>query len=224
MKRLVVILGMVVALVGFMTAGIALAITYNGALYEPTGPSDIWNTYAENPSLGTPSGTPTATFQVSSINFNQSAPTSYGQWLNNSFTVVTEPSSNWIQNTPFYTPVTNGSPYQGTFFQFTWTETFSTSVLRNITLFHDDGAYLAMDGGMLIDSSAPTTAIPSYYTGIISAGVHNFVLNYGGVNGFPEVLQYSASTSPVPLPPSALLLGSGLLGVGLLRWRRKNQV
>jgi hypothetical protein len=28
---------------------------------------------------------------------------------------------------------------------------------------------------------------------------------------------------PVPLPPSVLLLGSGLLGVGLLRFRRKNR-
>jgi hypothetical protein len=33
-----------------------------------------------------------------------------------------------------------------------------------------------------------------------------------------------ASTAVVPLPPSALLLGSGLLGLGILPWRKKSKV
>jgi hypothetical protein len=32
---------------------------------------------------------------------------------------------------------------------------------------------------------------------------------------------FASGVTPVPLPPSALLLGSGLIGLGLLGWRRK---
>ena len=28
--------------------------------------------------------------------------------------------------------------------------------------------------------------------------------------------------APVPIPPSALLLGSGILGMGLMGWRRRS--
>jgi hypothetical protein len=41
--------------------------------------------------------------------------------------------------------------------------------------------------------------------------VYNFASGHGALIG----------DAPVPLPPSALLLGSGLLGLGLLGWRRK---
>jgi hypothetical protein len=224
MKRLAVILVTVVALVGFMTAGSALAITYNGALWDPDYAGNPgWNANANNPSLGAPLDPATATFTVGSINFSFGPPEgeTYGAWLAG-FTAVSEPSLGWIATTPFYTPSTNQSPYLGTFFQFTWQETFSTDVLLAISLTHDDGAYLIMDGTtVLINSSAPTTVITDTFSGLIAVGLHTFELNYGGVNGFPEVLPYSASTTPVPLPPSALLLGSGLLGLVGLGWRRR---
>lgn len=230
MKRLVVILVTVVALVGFMTAGSALADTYYGALWDPNYSGiTSWNVNADNPSLGAPStispptpDTPTATFTVPSINFSSSTPETYGAWLNNTFAVGSEPSANWIQNTQFYT-VSGDAPYVGTFFQFTWEETFITDVLLTIALTHDDGAYLTMDGGVLINSSPPTVAITNTFSGIISAGTHNFVLNYGGVNGFPEVLIYSQSAESIPLPPTALLLGTGLLGLAGLGYRRKRK-
>ena len=36
--------------------------------------------------------------------------------------------------------------------------------------------------------------------------------------------QWGTEYTPVPLPPSVLLLGSGLLGMGLLGWRRKTKL
>jgi hypothetical protein len=231
MKRLAVILVTVVALMGFMTAGSALATTYNGALWDPTGPGgDVnWNTNANNPSLPAPAAAATATFTVESIDFSSGSPETYGDWLSgvanvNVFAPGSQPSPGWIAGTNFYSPSTNVSPYSGTFFQFTWAETFSTDVILTVTLTHDDGVYLMVDGVAFMDYSTPDTVKTQTNSITLSAGLHNFVLNYGGVNGFPEVLQYSASTEAVPVPPSTLLLGTGLLGlVGLgYRSRRKS--
>jgi hypothetical protein len=58
------------------------------------------------------------------------------------------------------------------------------------------------------------------------AGDVSFTLDIPGVNcstGVQYVL-FSYGTTPsgvVPIPPSALLMGSGLLGLGLVGWRRK---
>ena len=55
-------------------------------------------------------------------------------------------------------------------------------------------------------------------------GGQQIILTYAGGSpgGYPGIeLGYSPDPAPVPLPPSALLLGSGLLGLGLLGFRRK---
>ncbi len=41
--------------------------------------------------------------------------------------------------------------------------------------------------------------------------------------GWSEVYSIPVPDSQVPLPPSAILLGSGLLGMGLLGWRRRGR-
>ena len=51
------------------------------------------------------------------------------------------------------------------------------------------------------------------------AGDFVFTSN-GGAPNFPG-FEFDLSAQPVPLPPSVLLLGSGLLGLGALGWRRK---
>jgi hypothetical protein len=47
----------------------------------------------------------------------------------------------------------------------------------------------------------------------------------GGVNGLGDRdyndLVFNVNTSGVPIPPSVFLMGSGLLGLGLIGWRRK---
>jgi hypothetical protein len=54
-------------------------------------------------------------------------------------------------------------------------------------------------------------------------GVHAISFPDGGSISLVDTNPSGGVTPPVPVPPTVWLLGSGLLGLGLMRWRRKTQ-
>lgn len=101
---------------------------------------------------------------------------------------------------PKYTFATNTGGITST----NWTSYFTGSATAGTTF-----DFFAWTNGIL--NGAPAEYAHAVWNGgwtITAAGVQNT----SGV-GY--------NRSPVPIPPTALLLGSGLLGIGLLRFRRK---
>jgi hypothetical protein len=64
----------------------------------------------------------------------------------------------------------------------------------------------------------PDSTLNIYYDPDLLVNSYLLGLTYDFANGFGQLIPDPIST---PLPPSVLLLGSGLLGLGLLGWRRK---
>jgi len=101
------------------------------------------------------------------------------------------------------------------------TGTYSAPAGTILTISHDDGAslYAGLDNTPIITSGNPTTDLASSAT--LAAATNNlFTLVYVEANGAPSVLQIS-ETLPVPEPGSFAVLGTGLLGLVLIRARRR---
>jgi hypothetical protein len=89
----------------------------------------------------------------------------------------------------------------------------------NIT--HDDGMYLYVDGMLMINSGSPTSASDSTFTWGGATGTYDFALWYAEVNGGPAVLS-SPDFAVTPEPSTLLLLGTALLGLAFLLFKRRN--
>jgi hypothetical protein len=89
-----------------------------------------------------------------------------------------------------------------------------TATMLAGTIDHDDGISLYQGATTIVDASAPTVVSSTSY--VLPAGA--FELLYVEANGLPAELQFNAS--PVPEPMTFAMLGTGLLGLGLVRRRR----
>lgn len=101
--------------------------------------------------------------------------------------------------------------------EFTGTAHLENGATYHIT--HDDGMFLYVDGATIISSGNPTSPNEETFTWAGATGDHIYNLWYEEDNGAPGILS-SPDFGLTPEPSSLLLLGSGLLGLAFLVFRK----
>jgi hypothetical protein len=167
-------------------------------LNQPTAASNPTNT---NVSVGN-LGAPNATFISTALNYN-SPPGAFtiGGFLGANASSLSNPAiaSADLTNAVFR--------FTGAAFAPGGTATFT----------HDDGIQLSGNGVTLLTDTTPA---PPHTSSVALAGSQNIVLTYGECCGAPAEL-ISNIQNAVPEPASLALLGSALVGFGVMRRRRK---
>jgi hypothetical protein len=97
--------------------------------------------------------------------------------------------------------------------------TFTTAQAISGTITHDDGISIFQGSTpILTGASAPTVAAPIAYS--LSPGTYD--LWYAEVNALPAVLNFDVVAQPAPEPMSMAILGTGIVGLGMVMRRRRS--
>lgn len=209
----VALIGLTMGLSGVANADPSFSITVYNGTYQ-SGVTDV-ATLANMP----PSALITATFTYTgSINFSTSN-------VNNTFgdfgfttTNITGYSSSSVPTVANFLNLTMSTPGETGGATNTYMVITGTTGGGLATVLHDDGASLYNGTGAaataVFESGNPTVEIPN--SGNLLPG--DFTLVYVESNGAPSVLEMS-----VPEPSTLLLFGVGLLGLGVIGLRRKQE-
>jgi hypothetical protein len=205
--------------VSLITAFTAQAdlINFTGTVYHDSG--NLIN--ASNAASGTNIGT----FTGSTVNFSINSPDGSGTPMSSFFTGVTDSST--LKNSYWWNRVMSdpdnqfGHGVYSTGVVIDGTASFHAG--DTVTITHDDGAILSLQGlGIVINSGAPTSNVDSSYM-FLQNFTGTFDLKYEATNGNPEHLDFSTTPAAVPEPSTITLFGAGLLAVGGL-FRKKSRI
>lgn len=209
--------------VSLVTAWTAQAdiVSFTGVVYHDPGNllnASVAATDPGNYSIGT--------FTGSTIDFNITSPYGSSTPMSSFLTGVTDSSA--LTNSPWWNRVMTDPTDQfnhgvySTGIVINGTASFTAG--ETITITHDDGAILSLQGlGTVINSGDPTVAINSSYT-FLQNFTGTFTLDYMATNSNPSILDVTTTPAPVPEPSTITLFGTGLLAVaGFVRKKYRSQ-
>lgn len=107
-----------------------------------------------------------------------------------------------------------GASLDNTFFAFLGLVTMIHG--ETITVTHDDGIQLQIDGVLVVDSPKPTSAEATSFTWTGASGIYPFVMAYGECCGPPAALYIDLPLTAIPEIPTWAMLAAGFAGLGFV--------